>query len=159
MGINGTFGFLYKGKYYLFYNHWDSYLTGLGQNLIDEIRTVISKGNLDGWKDKLLTLKPYSKTDIPTKEDIEKLSKYTDLRCSTQSTSDWYCLLRNCQGSYEKVLESGYYDISCSSKKNLCENEFTYLLNFDTNKFECYCEHENIGNYTLDNLPDFSEEE
>jgi len=53
-------------------------------------------------------LKIIKEDDTPTPEDIEKLKCYTNLTVSTQSTSDWYCLLRGCQGSLEKVLRSGY---------------------------------------------------
>lgn len=41
MGTRGYYTFLYKGIYYVFYNHWDSYLDGLGQKLVNEIRTVM----------------------------------------------------------------------------------------------------------------------
>ena len=39
MGTRGYYIFLYKGIYYVFYNHWDSQLDGLGQKLVNEIRT------------------------------------------------------------------------------------------------------------------------
>ncbi len=38
MGTRGLYGFRYKGRYILFYNHWDSYCDGLGQKILDELR-------------------------------------------------------------------------------------------------------------------------
>jgi hypothetical protein len=106
----------------------------------------------------LLALKIVSDDINPTDEDIEKLKEYTDLTVSSQSTSDWYCLMRKCQGSYERILNSGYYIKNEEySKKNLTNTfiEYSYLLNFDTNKFELYTNSGDHDEYELDNLPDF----
>ena len=159
MGTRGLYGFFYKGIYYLFYNHWDSYPEGLGANLIDEIKKAILQGDLNVWKDKLLALKVISDKIEPTNEDIEKLKEYTDLSVGCQSTKDWYCLMRKCQGSYEKILNSGYYvNNKDYSKKDLLGDtfiEYSYVLNFDTNKFELYTNSGDHNEYELDNLPDF----
>ena len=37
MGTRGFYGFRYKGRYILFYNHWDSYCSGLGQQILNEL--------------------------------------------------------------------------------------------------------------------------
>lgn len=44
----------------------------------------------------------------PSKAEITKLAKYADLQVRSRSYEDWYCLLRNCQGSLKNVLDSGY---------------------------------------------------
>ena len=158
MGTRGLFGFYYKGNYYLFYNHFDSYTEGLGRDLINEIKTAISENRLDEWKDKILMLKKVSEDDHPTDDDINKLKEFTDLRVSNQSTSDWYCLLRKCQGSYEKCLSSGYYLDSNYNETYLTGDifiEYSYILNFDTNKFECYSSNNEIGKYDFNSLPNF----
>lgn len=38
MGTRGYFGFYFKGKYYLIYNHSDSYPAELGKNLVEQIK-------------------------------------------------------------------------------------------------------------------------
>lgn len=43
---------------------------------------------------------------------MRALESYTNLEVSGQTTSDWYCLLRECQGSSKRVLDSGYIDNS-----------------------------------------------
>ena len=40
MGTRGYYVFCYKGKYYVFYNHWDSYMEGLGEDIVKELRTM-----------------------------------------------------------------------------------------------------------------------
>lgn len=37
MGTCGFYGFRYKGRYILFYNHWDSYCDGLGNDILKEL--------------------------------------------------------------------------------------------------------------------------
>jgi len=39
MGTRGNYIFRYKGKYYVFYNHWDSYFNGLGDLIVKELRS------------------------------------------------------------------------------------------------------------------------
>ncbi|CAH1764233.1 23323_t:CDS:1 [Entrophospora sp. SA101] len=38
MGTRGLYCFLYKGKYYIIYNHWDSYPEGLGETLLEQLQ-------------------------------------------------------------------------------------------------------------------------
>ncbi len=40
MGTRGLYIFRYDGKWYVFYNHWDSYPSGLGQDIVKELRTI-----------------------------------------------------------------------------------------------------------------------
>jgi len=132
MGTRGYFGFYYKGKYYLIYNHFDSYFSGLGVNLINEILKAIENGELENWKTKLDNIVEV-KEGYPISGDTEKLNKYSDFTVSSKSRTDWYCLLRKCQGSFEKVLDSGYV-LNEGSKEKLTGDifiEYSYVLDFD----------------------------
>ena len=53
MGTRGIYGFFYKGKFYCFYNHWDSYPRGLGVTLLKELVKIVEEGRLNEWKEKL----------------------------------------------------------------------------------------------------------
>jgi len=92
MGTRGFFAFHYKGKYYVMYNQFDSRPSGLGTDLLREIKSAIDNGTLDEWKAKLEALVIVNEDDISTPEQIEQLALYTDLGVSNQSTDYWYCL-------------------------------------------------------------------
>jgi hypothetical protein len=157
MGNRGLFGFRYKGKYYLFYNHWDSYLTGLGADIISQIKEAIDHNRLDEWKEKLLLLEIVNEDIEPTVEQIEKLKPFTDLTVNRRSTSDWYCLLGKCQGKLQANLDSGIYFDSGYSESDLMGDlfiEYSYVVNFDDNTLDCYCSEKEIGKFPLEALPD-----
>lgn len=56
MGTRGNYIFRRNGKYYVFYNHFDSYFSGLGTQIVTEIRNwtaadfELAKTLLDGFK-------------------------------------------------------------------------------------------------------------
>jgi len=128
MGTRGKFGFYYKGKYYMCYNHYDSYPSYLGVHLILEIL----KADLDEWTKLLESMKEVSQAVKPTAEDIEKLKKYTDLTVSSCSKQEWFCLLRLTQGSFYHVLQADYME-------NVTEGdmgeEYVYVLDLDQKEF------------------------
>eukprot|EP01084_Bolivina_argentea_P155571 271109_1 len=80
----------------------------------------------------------------PSDEEVKRLRKYTDLT-NAQHDKEWYCLLKKCQGSFEKVLDAGYilYEIESSLKKIMkqavqgcyIDIEYFYILDFDTSEF------------------------
>jgi hypothetical protein len=140
MGTRGLFGFKFRGVYYLIYNHFDSYPSGLGKDLLNEIKRAITEGRLDEWKDKVVALQGVARNDEPTEAAIQKLRPYIDVTVSTQSTRDWYCLLRGTQGSFEKVLDAGYF-INEHTPDQLTRDlfiEYAYVLDFDDNVLNCY---------------------
>lgn len=159
MGTRGLFGFYYKGKYYVVYNHFDSYPEGLGSDIINEIKKAILEGKLDEWKNKLININIVNEDKVPTSEDIERLAYFTDLSVSRGSTSDWYCLLRRTQGSLEKVLDSGYIINSVDSAGCPRFEEYAYILNFDTNLFDFYEGDTFVRSYELNNLPQWEDKE
>ena len=140
MGTRGLFGFYYKGKYYVAYNHFDSYPDGLGAAVVAELRRAVRENRLAEWIQLLEQLKVISPKVPPTAEDIEKLRPYTDLSVSGQSTKDWYCLLRKCQGSLEETLKSGYIDnnVDAQGRPDWKYLEYGYIVNFDTQKLDFY---------------------
>lgn len=158
MGTRGLFGFYYKGKYYLAYNHWDSYPTGLGANIVEQIKEAIREGSFEQWTKLLDNIVIVDMSKEPTEEDIKKLSKYTNLGASSQSTSDWYCLLRNCQGSLQSVLDSGYLMNHVDDEGCPCFEEYAYVVNFDTNRFDVYVGAKKVESYEFTKLPNFNED-
>lgn len=84
MGTRGLFGFRYKGRYYLMYNHWDSYFSGLGIDLLKEIKEAIDNGTFNQWIElfKSITIVDDGKKEnyLDTDEDYEE--EYCEL-CDT----------------------------------------------------------------------------
>ena len=157
MGTRGLFGFYHKGKYYVVYNHFDSYPDGLGRDIVEQIKYALENNLLDQWKKQLDELKIVSFDMIPTSEDIEKLKNYTNLEVGGQATHDWYCLLRCCQGSLMDVLNSGYLLNRVNDDGKPLFQECAYILNFDNESFDFYCGDKLIKSYALsmNDLPDW----
>ena len=47
MGTRGAFGFLVDGETKVTYNHWDSYPSGLGQDLVDTLTEILDEYSFD----------------------------------------------------------------------------------------------------------------
>lgn len=145
MGTRGALGVKLANKYYVTYNHWDSYPSGLGQQVVEFIRyTIIKKegSQLIPFKRKILKLQLVKSDDVPTVEQIDKYMKYADLSVSEQTLKDWYCLLRSIQGikTLERIrdgklehLIDGYEFLKDSL---FCE--YAYIINLDTDELEFY---------------------
>lgn len=140
MGTRGYVVFLYKGKYYAIYNHFDSY--DLYKNLKKEIIDAIKNGTFDSWKSKVENIVCVDTNLPPTDEQVEKLKPYTDLKVSSKNKHDWYCLLRETQGSFVKVLDAGYIENHLENKQfeSIFDmfNEYTCVLDLDLMKFISY---------------------
>ena len=157
MGTRGLFGFYYKGNYYVVYNHLDSYPSGLGVNIVEEIKKEIENGNFNNWITIIGKIKVVDDQIEPTNEDINNLKKFTNLFVSNSDTSDWYRLLRNCQGSLCNILESGYILNHVDKTGYPLFEEYGYIVNFDTNKLDFYIWGQKTDSYNFDQLPDWTD--
>jgi hypothetical protein len=158
MGTRGLFGFVYKGNYYLFYHHCDSHPTVLGADIIRQIKEAIDQNRLDEWKEKILLLETVNRDVHPTPAQIERLKPFTDLTVGRGSTSDWYCLLRKCQGKLQANLDTGiFYDEGFSKSQLMGFLQFSYVVNLDDNTLDLYGSRKQFGKFPFEALPDFQE--
>lgn len=137
MGTSGLFGFYYKGKYYWMYNHWDSYVDGLGINLMTEIVEALEDRTFDTWYQMFDNLIIINYDDKPTIEQIEKFSSFTNSTIDSKSINDWHCLLNKCEGSFLKVLQSGFI-VNNDNEDPYNDPRmypYTYCLNMDNRTF------------------------
>lgn len=95
MGTRGAYGFIKNGEMKITYNHYDSYLSELGFNVMRFIAAT-SNIELNEIFDNIIMVNGDS---IPTQEQIEECKHLKNLAVGTGEISDWYCLLRNAQGN------------------------------------------------------------
>jgi hypothetical protein len=146
MGTRGLFGFRYRGRYYIVYNHFDSYPSYLGRRLAREVSDALRNGKLEWWKKVLAEghLKIISEQDIdepetpqPTPDDIERLEFYTLRDAERKTAPDWCRLLRKCQGSFNRVMDSGYL-LDHGFQIDPLWHEHSYVLDLDEDVFHHY---------------------
>lgn len=134
MGTRGYFGFFYKGKYYLIYNHYDSYPSYLGKKLVEEIKKAIADGSFGTWIEMFKQLKFYNSYEELSRIDSDKIEQ-----------------------SYINILKEGYM-VNNGDKNKLTNDifiEHSYVLDFDTNIFLYFNSEGDEEHYKLDNLPEW----
>jgi hypothetical protein len=136
MSTRGIYGFVLNGQEKLTYNHSDSYPEWLG----NETLNFLNRDNLslETLAEKVENLKLVIDDEKPTEEEIEKLKEYANIDVGLGSTEDWYCLLRECQGDWDKTLESGYIIDSHDFAQDSLFCEWGYVVNLDTGFLEVY---------------------
>jgi len=136
MGTRGAYGFRIDNEDKVTYNHFDSYPTDLGKNVVDFVRSTPMK-ELIAIANKIVLV---DGNLVPTDEEQEKYAKlYANLLVSDRSLKDWYCLIRNSQGNLGAYKEGLVHMID--SHEFLIDSlfcEWVYIINMDTNKLEVY---------------------
>ena len=110
MGTRGLYVFKYRGIYYIFYNHYDSYPSGLGQLIISDIRQLVENDKLDIVKELI--------SDIQLRET------------QTTGTSKYEGIM-NCVENPERFV---YYTSMEEPECNIFI-EYIYIIDFDENIF------------------------
>jgi hypothetical protein len=123
MVTHGYVIFKYKGIYYTFYNHSDSYFEHLGNLVVEEINKMVNKNAIKNCKELLLR--------IPLKGNEE----------GEWHIHDFHSLL-----NYPEIFQ--YFT---SNDEPSCE--YTYIIDFDTNKFIANKYGENIYSFKLHDIP------
>lgn len=136
MGTRGLIGFRFDGKDKLTYNHYDSYPSGVGVDILEEIR----KTNLGILKSIFGGIELVDEDIKPTREQIEEYKYFSDERVSSKSLDEWYVLLRSTQGTLQPYIEGKLKHMIESSPfiydSLFCE--WCYIVNLDTEKFEVW---------------------
>ena len=123
MVTHGYVVFKYKGIYYTFYNHSDSYFEGLGNMLVTDIYNMINKGKMFYYKELLLRVPLKGNEDGEMHvHELEYILKYPE---------------------YSQYFTSRTEPIS----------EYTYTIDFDNNKFIANKYSENIYSFNLHDIP------
>ena len=137
MGTRGAYGFRSEGKDYLTYNHYDSYPSGLGDDLASQIRAVIASGTtVETLRQQVRDMRVIAnEDDEPSAEDREK---YAHLWAEVSTGLDWYSLLREMQGDLGAHLQEGLMIDGNAFIMDSLFCEYAYILNLDDETFEVY---------------------
>lgn len=143
MGTRGALGFKINNEYKISYNHYDSYISGLGVNVVKQLINIKKKNQLNELKEKVKNIKLVNESIPPTKEDQKKYSKFLNSNVGGRSSSvQWYQLLRETQGDFllDAILKDNLEHM-LDSKNFLYDSlfcEYAYIINFDDNTFNVY---------------------
>ena len=144
MGTRGYFAFLYKGRIYYFYNHFDSYISGLGTKLLQELIE-----NDEDWKklfvsciiieneeqyNRMIQFNPSIKESIVTHFNSEYSKLFPNTPIQDLTYMNMLSLYDRCM-SMKKVLTSGYLMIT-EDMDFMYEAEYGYILDFDKERFQ-----------------------
>lgn len=136
MGTRGAFGFRIDGQDKVTYNHYDSYPSGLGENIVRHI----VKNKIDHMKNVARSIKMVNADIAPTPEEIDSCLDWADLGVGDQKLTDWYCLLREAQNSLDAWLDDGLR-LMIDSQEFLLDGifcEYAYIINLDEETLEFY---------------------
>lgn len=160
MGTRGFYCICYRGIYYVFYNHWDSYFSNLGVNLINEIKHILNNNLLVEFLKNVDCLKVY-RFNMNTLSDSEKLRLYEYKNTEENNKFDneikEYTYKK--AGSYIKTLDAGYINFSYIYDTEVTfENathwdlEYIYILDCDKSEFIIKSNYHINIRYTFDKL-------
>jgi hypothetical protein len=143
MGTRGAVGVKLDGKYYVTYNHFDSYPSGLGKEVVEFCQKVVkTHGGIELFCQNMKRVNLVKQSVKASKEMQKKYAGYCDESVSSQDSADWYCLLRHLQGSsilHEIFAGKVQHMIdSFSFLKDSLFCEYAYIVNLDDKVLEFY---------------------
>jgi hypothetical protein len=135
MGTRGAYGFRINNQDKLTYNHWDSYPSGLGDDVAQFVRTT-SKVEIYKIAEAVQLV---SEETPPTQDQIAECLAYADTSVSSRQLTEWYVLLRKAQGDLGALKEGLKYLVDGNSfvgDSLFCE--WAYVIDVDTDSLEIY---------------------
>jgi hypothetical protein len=140
MGTRGYYVFKYKGIYYIFYNHYDSYFdnkNGLGYKIIEELIKYINEGNI-----KYIL------------EQMKQLIKNINIDVLDQEISDGSSLYPN--DILKPLIKPDDYIYHISKKEPNIDLsiEYIYIIDLDLELFRMKSNYFNSCNLKLLNIPE-----
>ena len=135
MGTRGAIGFRINNEDKVTYNHFDSYPSYLGA----EILGFIQKTDLKKLKENVSKLTLVDSQDVPTSKQIDECLPWLESE-NIHKSPDWYSLLNELQGGLNAYLQGLPYMIDSSGfllDSLFCE--YAYIINLDEQVLEFYC--------------------
>ena len=117
MGTRGLYGVVVNGEVKASYNHFDSYPSGLGANIVKFVQ---------GIEDVSDTFEQAQNLTLVNEDD------------TAPSGTDWYSELRDIQGDLAENLRIGFMTNGVSFGQDSLFCEWGYLVNLDDETVEVY---------------------
>ena len=139
MGTRGIWGFKCNDEYKVTYNHYDSYLEGLGCDLKNELKNY----SLKDMRERFPLIKVIKDTDHPNKEIVEKMVKKgyisgQGMNGIAVTNCEWYAVLREWQGTMKPYMEYEYPYMCDGTPYASDWIEYSYIIDLDNNSFITY---------------------
>jgi hypothetical protein len=152
LGTRGTTGFIIDGQRKSSYQQYDSYLEGVGVEVLAFTRKLAAPAkygiDLSSVHKLARDLKIVPESGKPTPEDLKLIGdSYHDGNVSTGS--DWYSYLRLTQGNPAAILDSGY----ATGDDSFGHEEYDYVIDFDAEQLVVYAGGNLIATHPFANLP------
>jgi len=133
MGTRGTFGFIVDGEKKIAYNHFDSYPTGLGIDLMTEIHGI---GDIEILRKSAKGIEMVSEDVDATDSQREYCENHDTYNSNVNNGCGWYALLRENQGTIMPYIGGFKYMLDGSDVFG--DEDYDCIINLDTKKFEVY---------------------
>lgn len=134
MGTRGAFGFTKNGVNKITYNHFDSYPTGLGFDIIE----FIMKNNIEKMNKIFNSITMVKHDDVPTVDQLKTLEEYFGSRIDIRKVKDMEDLIGTNQyiTDFQKGFPFMLDNENFMGDSLFCE--YAYIINLDDNTLEVY---------------------
>jgi hypothetical protein len=140
MGTRGATGFLADGKWYVTYNHFDSYPEYLGMRVLEFCKQV---KDWEALRENVKSLTLVNEHEKPTDEQMQEYANYySNPNVDDHPVKDWYWLFHSLQG--EGIL----YAVEKGDVKHMIDDhtflanslfcEWAYIIDLDKMKLRVY---------------------
>ena len=142
MSTRGLYGIKKDGEIKATYNHWDSYPSNLGKNIVE----FCSNNTIEQLNEFFDLIELVDEDTKPTDEQIKYCvdAGYYNEHVSNESTDDWYCLLHGLMGDFDEYqgLIDNFKHIYMIDNIDFIKDslfcEYAYIINLDTEMLEFY---------------------
>ena len=141
MSTRGYMGIQKKGEMKGQYNHFDSYIEGLGKDIIKTLNSIPKEDLISKLNEVYDNIILINEDDKPTQEMIDYAVEngLYDSNVSSRSTDDLYCLFHGTQGRLDLYLKGLKYMLNGNDFLDddlFCE--YGYVINLDDNTLDFY---------------------
>jgi hypothetical protein len=128
--------FAHDGKLKAMYNHWDSYPSGLGTDIVKWV--INQNGDFSAAIEQFDRLEAIDEDVPPTEDQKLALLRYLNLNVSSRTSDDWYSLLRETQGNPTETLKAVYFVDGSDFGGDSLFCEWGYVVDLDRKVLEVY---------------------